>query len=53
MYLPYYFVVYGCLIVVEGGVCAHGQEVEACVSCSGQRLQMEGERRGGGIWWPI
>lgn len=31
MYLPYHFVLLNCTDVVEGGVCAHGQEVEACV----------------------
>ena len=31
MYLPYRFVVYGCLDVVEGGVSAHREEVETCV----------------------
>ena len=31
MYLLYHFVMYGCLDVVEGGVHAHGVEVEICL----------------------
>ena len=28
MYLSYHFVMYSCLDVVEGGIRAHGEEVE-------------------------
>jgi hypothetical protein len=31
LYLPNYFVVFGCLDVVEGGVRTHGEKVETCV----------------------
>lgn len=30
MYLPYHFVVYSCLDIVEGGIHADGEEVETC-----------------------
>ena len=32
MYMPCSSIVFDCLDVIEGGVCAYGQKVEGCVT---------------------
>jgi hypothetical protein len=48
VYLPYRFVMFGCLDVVESSVCIHGEYVEACVSLS--RRSLWAMKAASGFW---